>query len=52
MHSDGVTDRLRLSPTNGILGRTPLVIAGTVLRDHAIRNDDAGILVIQPGIPV
>jgi anti-sigma regulatory factor (Ser/Thr protein kinase) len=51
LHSDGVTDRLRLSPTNGILARTPLVIAGTVLRDHATRNDDAGILVIRPGIP-
>lgn len=49
LHSDGVTERMSLSASTGVLRRSPLVIAATVLRDFGVRNDDAGVLVIRPG---
>jgi anti-sigma regulatory factor (Ser/Thr protein kinase) len=44
MHSDGVTDRWRLADYPGLLGRAPVLLAATVLRDAGIRRDDACVL--------
>lgn len=47
LHTDGVTDRWDLSEYPGLLRRGPLVVAATLLRDAAVRRDDAGILVAR-----
>lgn len=47
MHSDGVVDRWRLADYPGLAGRSPLVVAATLLRDAGIRRDDAGVLVAR-----
>jgi serine phosphatase RsbU (regulator of sigma subunit) len=49
MHSDGVVDRWSPADYPGLLIRSPLVIAATVLRDAGTRRDDAGVLVA--GLP-
>ncbi|MFY1687356.1 SpoIIE family protein phosphatase [Plantactinospora sp. WMMB782] len=47
MQSDGVTDRWRLADYPGLRFRSPQVIAGTILRDAAVRRDDACVLVAR-----
>jgi Stage II sporulation protein E (SpoIIE) len=47
LHTDGVTDRWDAGDYPGLLRRGPLVVAATLLRDAAIRRDDAGILVAR-----
>ncbi|MBM0226761.1 SpoIIE family protein phosphatase [Micromonospora sp. ATA51] len=47
MHSDGVVDRWDLADYPGLLGRSPLVTAATLLRDAGTRRDDASVLVAQ-----
>lgn len=47
LHTDGVTDRWDAADYPGLLRRGPLVVAATLLRDAAIRRDDAGILVAR-----
>jgi anti-sigma regulatory factor (Ser/Thr protein kinase) len=47
LHSDGLTDRWRLDDYPGLLARTPVVIAATLLRDAGVRRDDAAVLVAQ-----
>ncbi|MFF5172635.1 SpoIIE family protein phosphatase [Micromonospora sp. NPDC000089] len=47
MQSDGVVDRWRIEDYPGLLGRSPLVIAATLLRDAGIRRDDACVLVAE-----
>jgi anti-sigma regulatory factor (Ser/Thr protein kinase) len=47
LHSDGLTDRWNLADYPGLLRRTPLVVAGTLLRDAGVRRDDAGVLVVS-----
>jgi anti-sigma regulatory factor (Ser/Thr protein kinase) len=44
LHSDGVVDRWSPADYPGLLHRSPLVIAATVLRDAGTRRDDAGVL--------
>ena len=51
MHSDGLTERWELRDYPDILERSALVIATTVLRDAAVRRDDAGVLVFRGGEP-
>jgi anti-sigma regulatory factor (Ser/Thr protein kinase) len=51
MHSDGLTQRWELSSYPGLPERTPLVIAATLMRDAAVRHDDAGVLVLGGGQP-
>jgi anti-sigma regulatory factor (Ser/Thr protein kinase) len=48
MHSDGVVDRWNPAGYPGLLTRSPLLIAATVLRDAGTRRDDAGVLVARP----
>lgn len=48
LHTDGVSDRLTLDVGEGLLRRSPLVVAAVVLRDSGTRNDDAGVVVIRP----
>ncbi len=48
LHSDGVSEKILLPAGDGLRRRTPMVIAATVLRDHGVRNDDAGVLVMRP----
>ncbi|MFV2104052.1 SpoIIE family protein phosphatase [Micromonospora sp. LOL_024] len=47
MHTDGVVDRWQLADYSGLTGRSPLVVAATLLRDAGIRRDDAGVLVAR-----
>lgn len=47
MHSDGVVDRWQLDDYPGLTGRSPLVVAATVLRDAGTRRDDACVLVAR-----
>jgi serine phosphatase RsbU (regulator of sigma subunit) len=45
MHSDGVRSRWSATDVSGLLGRTPLLLAASLLRDAGIRHDDACVLV-------
>ncbi|MET0494898.1 MAG: SpoIIE family protein phosphatase [Actinoplanes sp.] len=47
MHSDGIVDRWNPADSPGLLTRSPLVIAATVLREAGTRRDDAGVLVAK-----
>ncbi|MBO4205158.1 ATP-binding SpoIIE family protein phosphatase [Micromonospora echinofusca] len=47
MQTDGVTDRWQLDNYPGLLERSPLVFAATVLRDAGVRRDDACVLVAR-----
>ncbi|GGM60953.1 transcriptional regulator [Micromonospora sonchi] len=47
MHTDGVADRWQLADYPGLAGRSPLVVAATLLRDAGVRRDDAGVLVAR-----
>ncbi|MDG4820703.1 ATP-binding protein/SpoIIE family protein phosphatase [Asanoa sp. WMMD1127] len=47
MHSDGVVDRWSLDGYPGLRGRSPQVVAATVLRDAGTRRDDACVLVAR-----
>ncbi|WP_405140295.1 SpoIIE family protein phosphatase [Sphaerisporangium sp. NBC_01403] len=47
LHSDGLTERWDLATYPGLLTHTSHVIAGTLLRDSAIRRDDACVLAIR-----
>ena len=47
MHSDGVADRWQLDDYPGLLERSPLLLAATVLRDAGVRRDDACVLVAR-----
>lgn len=47
MHSDGVTDRWNLADYPGLRHHDPLVVGATLLRDAAIRRDDASVLVAR-----
>ncbi len=47
MHSDGVVDRWQLNDYPGLAGRSPLVVAATLLRDAGTRRDDACVLVAR-----
>ena len=47
MHSDGLTDKWDLGRYPGLLVRSPLVVAATLLRDAAVRRDDASVLVCR-----
>ncbi|MER6398945.1 ATP-binding SpoIIE family protein phosphatase [Kitasatospora sp. NPDC001603] len=47
MHSDGLTERWRPADLPGLLGHIPLVAAGQLLREAAVRRDDAGVLVAK-----
>ena len=46
LHSDGLTDRMDLDKYPGLLSRTPLVVAGVLLRDFGVRRDDASVVVV------
>jgi anti-sigma regulatory factor (Ser/Thr protein kinase) len=48
LHSDGISEKLGFADHTGLLGRAPLVVAATLLRDFGMRNDDAGMLVLGP----
>ena len=50
LHTDGLTDRWDLADQPGLIMRNPLVIAATLMRDAAVRRDDAGVLVIRPTV--
>ncbi|MEV4535758.1 SpoIIE family protein phosphatase [Asanoa sp. NPDC049518] len=49
MHSDGVVDRWNLDDYPGLRGRSPQVIAATLVRDAGVRRDDACVLVARAG---
>jgi len=46
LHTDGLTDKWDLANYPGLVGRSPVVIAATLLRDAGVRRDDAGVLVV------
>ena len=47
LHTDGISDKWRADRRRGTLRRSPGLIAGRMLRDHARRSDDATVLVID-----
>ena len=47
MHSDGLTDKWDLETYPGLQSCSPLVVAATLLRDAAVRRDDASVLVCR-----
>ncbi|MEU3186741.1 ATP-binding protein [Streptomyces sp. NPDC006923] len=47
MHSDGLTERWTTDKMPGLLQHTPAVVAGQLLREAAVRRDDAGIVVVK-----
>ncbi|MEW1614580.1 MULTISPECIES: ATP-binding SpoIIE family protein phosphatase [unclassified Streptomyces] len=47
MHSDGLTERWKADDVPGLLRHTPAVMAGQLLREAAVRRDDAGIVVVK-----
>lgn len=47
LHSDGLRDRWDLGDYPGLVTRSPLVVAATLLRDAGVRRDDAGVLVAR-----
>ncbi|PZR53212.1 hypothetical protein DNL40_08805 [Xylanimonas oleitrophica] len=49
LHSDGLTERMDLGRYAGLTARTPLVVAGVLLRDFGVRRDDASVLVVPLG---
>ena len=49
MHSDGLTERWDMADYPELLQSSPLVTATTILRDAAVRRDDAGVLVFRGG---
>ncbi|TDB87816.1 transcriptional regulator [Actinomadura sp. KC216] len=46
LHSDGLTGRWGLADQPGLLGRDPLLIAASVLRDAGTRHDDRSVLAV------
>jgi anti-sigma regulatory factor (Ser/Thr protein kinase) len=51
MHSDGLSEKWDTSDYRGLLGRSALVVAATLMRDAAVRRDDAGVLACWTGEP-
>ncbi|MBX7466902.1 SpoIIE family protein phosphatase [Streptomyces sp. MAG02] len=47
MHSDGLTERWDTTMMPGLLHHSPLVMAGQLLREAAVRRDDAGVVVVK-----
>ncbi|MER8188422.1 ATP-binding SpoIIE family protein phosphatase [Kitasatospora sp. NPDC094015] len=47
MHSDGLTERWRPTDLPGLLGHIPVVAAAQLLREAAVRRDDAGVVVAK-----
>lgn len=47
MHSDGLTERWTAADLPGLLRHSPAVVAGQLLREAAVRHDDAGIVVLK-----
>lgn len=47
LHTDGVSHRWSLDDYPGLSRHSPLVIAATVLRDAAVRRDDATVVVAR-----
>jgi anti-sigma regulatory factor (Ser/Thr protein kinase) len=45
LHSDGLTDRWDMADYPGLVTRTAVVVAATLLRDAGRRRDDASVLV-------
>ena len=45
LHSDGVRARWSEGDVRGLVARTPILLAATLLRDAGIRHDDACVLV-------
>ncbi|MDT0435464.1 MULTISPECIES: ATP-binding SpoIIE family protein phosphatase [Streptomyces] len=47
MHSDGLTERWDPAALPGLLRHTPLVMAAQLLREAAVRRDDASVVVVK-----
>ncbi|MFE6486742.1 ATP-binding SpoIIE family protein phosphatase [Streptomyces sp. NPDC057757] len=47
MHSDGLTERWDHRALPGLLNHSPLVMAGQLLREAAVRRDDASVVVLK-----
>ncbi|GAA4799794.1 anti-sigma regulatory factor [Streptomyces ziwulingensis] len=47
MHSDGLTERWDQATLPGLLRHSPLVVAGQLLREAAVRRDDASVVVVK-----
>ncbi|MFD8587950.1 ATP-binding SpoIIE family protein phosphatase [Streptomyces sp. NPDC059637] len=47
LHSDGLTERWQPSALPGMLDRSPLVVAGQLLREAGVRRDDAAVVAVS-----
>ncbi|WTW93307.1 ATP-binding protein [Streptomycetaceae bacterium NBC_01309] len=47
LHSDGLTDRWRPEMFPGLLSQPPVVVAGHLLAQAGVRQDDAGVVVVK-----
>ncbi|MCF3963719.1 SpoIIE family protein phosphatase, partial [Streptomyces fuscigenes] len=47
MHSDGLSERWSQDDLPGLLRHSPAVVAGQLLREAAVRRDDAGVVVVK-----
>jgi serine phosphatase RsbU (regulator of sigma subunit) len=47
LHSDGLTDKWSITDYPGILARSPVILAATLLREAGVRHDDASVLVTK-----
>ncbi|GGO80452.1 SpoIIE family protein phosphatase [Wenjunlia tyrosinilytica] len=47
LHTNGVTNRWRVDAMPGLLSRTPLVIAGQLLREAGVQRADAAVVVVS-----
>jgi Stage II sporulation protein E (SpoIIE) len=51
LHSDGVSDKLRLPAADILARQSPVAVAAAAMRDYGVRNDDAGVLVVTRADP-
>lgn len=47
LHTDGVTDKWSTRDYPGVLSHAPMCLAAVLLRDRAVRRDDAGVVVVR-----
>jgi anti-sigma regulatory factor (Ser/Thr protein kinase) len=48
MHSDGIQSQWDFEKYDGLIYRSPALMAGVLLRDHERKNDDKTVLVVKP----
>jgi hypothetical protein len=50
VHSDGLSDKWKLSDYPGLRQRSPAVIVAALLRDAGVHRDDSCVVVVRPAV--